>query len=74
MRAFSIVFPIAIVISLLAGCGGSSPPPEPPSAMPEPAPAEAPASPPAEKSGDGQHTMPDGTVMPGEHHDHQHGK
>jgi hypothetical protein len=73
MRPLSNVTLVAAILSAVIGCGGSNPPPEPPAASPEPPPAEAPASPP---SGDGQHTMPDGTTMPGEQHgqDHEHQK
>jgi hypothetical protein len=53
--------------ALLAACGGSQEPAESPEATPasQSDPASAPAT---DTPGDGQHTMPDGTVMEGDHH------
>jgi hypothetical protein len=51
----------------LSGCGGSQAPAESPEQTPathEPAPATPEDTEPSE----GQHTMPDGTTMPGHHH------
>jgi hypothetical protein len=69
---------ILLTLGLLAACGGSQPPAESQEAAPaaEPAPSEpAPAE--SSDAGPGEHTMPDGTTMPGsEHgegtHEHEH--
>ena len=66
MLRFSIA---TLMVTAMVGCGGSNPPAEPAAATPEPPAAEAPA---ASPSGDGQHTMPDGTTMPGEQHGEGH--
>lgn len=68
----AVSFITALGVSFSA-CGGSTPPPEPPEAAPAPPPAEAPATS-APESGDGEHTMPDGSKMPGAQHDHDHQK
>jgi hypothetical protein len=52
------------LLALLSACGGSQEPAESPEATPAAAPAQAPADVP----GDGEHVMPDGTKMKGDHH------
>ena len=69
MRISSTIAVVATLISSLVNCGGGNAPPETPEASPTPPQAEAPAADPA--PADGQHTMPDGTTMPGDQHDHQ---
>lgn len=52
--------------AIMTACGGGAPPP---AESPEPS-TEAPSSPEASDAGTGDtHTMPDGTEMPGHHHD-----
>lgn len=66
------LFPLILVAGILTpACGGSSPSAEPPETMAAPPAAEASAMPeaPAPASSAGEHTMPDGSKMPGEMHD-----
>ena len=72
MRTSSTIALVATLISSLVNCGGGNAPPETPEAGPTPPQAEAPAADPA--PADGEHTMPDGTKMPGDQHDHQEHK
>jgi hypothetical protein len=73
MRTIPTIATVATLLSLLVGCGGGNAPPETPAEDPTPPQAEAPAAQPAPS--DGQHTMPDGTTMQGDQHDHsQHEK
>jgi hypothetical protein len=72
MRTSSTIAVVATLISSLVSCGGGGAPPETPEAGPTPPQAEAPAADPA--AADGEHTMPDGTKMPGDQHDHQEHK
>jgi hypothetical protein len=69
MRTLSTIAAVAMVAFSLVGCGGGNAPPETPEPSPTPPPAEAPAAEPAPANG--QHTMPDGTTMPGDQHDHE---
>lgn len=69
---FRVLYAIGLIALTSAGaCGGGqseSPPPEtaPPPSEPAPEPSTTAGD---EAAGDeGQHTMPDGTTMPGHHH------
>ncbi len=63
---------ILLTLSLFAACGGNQAPAESPEMAPEPGEPAASEPPPADSAdaGPGEHTMPDGTTMPG----HQHGE
>jgi len=54
------------------GCGGSQHPAESPEASPAPASPDADKPPTEQPAPEGEHTMPDGTKMPGhDHGDHE---
>jgi hypothetical protein len=69
----------AVVLGIVAACGGGQPPAESPEVTPESSEAPPPATEPSDGSDAGAdtHTMPDGTTMPGSEHgegtgDHGH--
>jgi hypothetical protein len=77
-RAFGAVM-ILVTLGSLAACGGGQAPAESPEVAPETSQPAASEPPPADSgdAGPGEHTMPDGTTMPGHEHDegsedHQH--
>jgi hypothetical protein len=60
---------LVFAAALLAACGGSQSPADSPEAGAVPESADTtPAPPVSDSPGDGEHIMPDGTKMGGEHH------
>jgi hypothetical protein len=82
MRTVISLTSTAVVMSIVAACGGGQPPAESPEVTPDSSEAPPPATEPSDGSDAGAdtHTMPDGTIMPGsehgegtdEHGGHQH--